>query len=112
MWKLFKFTASSSNLSLLGPSWLTGWNVVGNHQFTKTATQQLPLTRHEQDGWVDFFIGDTQPCHAPYRSLLDGQAKVGLHYRNADLYDISKMARPSADIPSYLWQSLQEQYRL
>lgn len=111
MWKPFKFTVSSNNLSLLEPSWWAGWKNVGSGESAKVETKRLQLMRHEQDGWVDFFIGNIQP-HTPYQSVLDGKAKIGLHYRDSDLYDLYTMACPSADIPDYLWQSLQAQCRL
>lgn len=72
----------------------------------------LALSRHEQDGWVDFYIGNVQGSDSQYRSVLDGRAKVGLHYRDTDLYDIFEMPCPSTDIPNYLWQSLRKQCRL
>lgn len=112
MWKQLKFTVSSDNLSLLGQSLLPGWNGVGSNRSAQVNAKGLELSRHEQDGWVDFYIGNAQNSDSQYRSVLDGSAKVGLHYQDSDLYDICAMACPSRDIPSYLWQSLQEQCKL
>ncbi|WP_299489282.1 hypothetical protein [Acaryochloris sp. IP29b_bin.137] len=72
--------------------------------------QTLTCTRQENNGWVDFFLGKAQALSGPYQSILDGKAKVGLHYCKGDLDRIASMHCPSADIPSYLWQSLQDQH--
>jgi hypothetical protein len=94
---------------LLGLSWLVGWSSAGKSNPVQVKSQHLAITRQDQDGWIDFFIGDLRSSFGHYRSLLDGQAKVGLHYQDTDLMLISKMACPSPEIPIYLWQALQDQ---
>ncbi|NJK30391.1 MAG: hypothetical protein HC851_24580 [Acaryochloris sp. RU_4_1] len=71
-------------------------------------SRKLAIIRQDQDGWTDFFIGDLNASSRHYRSLLDGQAKVGLHYQEMDLTLIRKMACPSPAIPIYLWRALQD----
>lgn len=112
MWKPLKFTVFSSSLSLLGQNWLTGWNSAGTRNFRDSGLEPLPCIRQEQDDWVDFFIGSAQASEVPCQSILDGSAKVGLHYCKGDLGNIAFMHCPAPDIPSYLWQSLQEQHSL
>ncbi|WP_299413343.1 hypothetical protein [Acaryochloris sp. IP29b_bin.148] len=99
-------------MSLLGQNWWNGWSNVGNKPLQPPVKQALSCIRQEQSGWTDFFIGSVRSAHSPHQSILDGSAKVGLHYRKQDLGQISRMDCPSVDIPDYLWRSLQEQYWL
>ncbi|BDM81614.1 hypothetical protein AM10699_44810 [Acaryochloris marina MBIC10699] len=112
IWKPLKFTVSSSNLWLRGQNWWNGWNSAGVEKTKRSTTEVLPCIRQEQEGWVDFFIGRANTAQIPYQSVLDGSAKIGLHYCKSELANIAMMTCPSPDIPSYLWESLQEQHHL
>lgn len=80
------------------------------NSFSHRGWTQAPvlIRRRSQNGWVDFFLGDAQETHC--YSLLDGKAKVGLHFRTPDLEMVASMASPSPEIPDYLWRQLQRQY--
>ncbi len=105
MWNQLKFGAWSSNLSLPVKNWWVGWKSAG----PDASDRHLPVTIQRGVRWTDFFLGDAQ--EADHHSLLDGNAKVALHYCALDLEQISKMPCPSAEIPGYLWQQLKQQRR-
>lgn len=65
--------------------------------------------RLEQDGWVDYFIGEAQANSQERQSLLDAATKVALHYQPLHLHQIRQMTCPGSDIPAYLWDHLQKQ---
>ena len=62
----------------------------------------------QQQGWTDFFLGSAQDCDCGNHSLLDGTAKVGLHFRREDAFDWGHRQRPSREIPPRLWASFKQ----
>ena len=109
MWKQPKFGAWCGSLTLPAPNWWHGWNNVGSKiRLNERLNRQtsLRIRRQEYDGWIDFFLGEAQSCDRHRHSLLDANAKVGLHYRSIDLDRICRMECPSPEIPMHLWQQL------
>lgn len=104
MWNRLSFGAFSSSLSLPVTSWWGGWSSAG----PEVSDRQLPVTIHRNDPWTDFFFGEAQTARR--HSLLDGKAKVALHYCTSDIDRIAEMPCPSSEIPTYLWQKLQQQH--
>ncbi|NJK41344.1 MAG: hypothetical protein HC934_08315 [Acaryochloridaceae cyanobacterium SU_2_1] len=93
------------------PNWSTGWKTVGNAHslFNFFKPKALTVVRRQEDGWTDYFIGETQSDSKERQSLLDAATKMALHYRPTQLNYIRQMACPGDDIPAYLWQQLQRQ---
>lgn len=104
MWNQLKSGALFSSLSLPAPIWLAGWSNAGPN----VPGSCLPVTIRRDDPWTDVFLGQAMTAHR--HSLLDGKAKVALHYCTSDLEKIAGMSCPSAKIPDYLWQSLKRKH--
>ncbi len=105
MREILNIGVRSSSIFRLIIRWWTQWSRIADGQWTQPS---IPIHRQVQNGWIDFFLGDSQDsqCHR----LLDSQSRVGLHYRKSDLEAIFWMDCPSAEIPDRLWRQLQEQY--
>jgi hypothetical protein len=103
MWNQLKSGALSSHLLPPVLSWWTGWNSAGPN----APAPQLSMTIRRGDQWTDIFFGDAQHTHR--HSLLDGKAKVALHYCTSDLEQIAQMACPMEEIPEHLWRQLKQQ---
>ncbi len=68
----------------------------------------LQVARQVNGTWVDYFFGAAQPSGDRLRhSLLDAEARVGLHFHRVDLPSLQKMSRPAVEIPPHLWFELQ-----
>lgn len=104
MWNQLKSGALFSSLSLPAPSWWVGWSNAGPN----VPIPRLPVIIRRGDLWTDVFLGEALTVNR--HSLLDGKAKVALHYCTSDLEKIADMSCPSAEIPRYLWQSLQHKH--
>lgn len=67
------------------------------------------MRRVEQDGWIDFYLGKATVSLVNVHSILEGEAKVGLHFCPEDAYDLFRIPCPSSEIPPHLWQLFQQE---
>ena len=109
--QLLKSTASSDKLRDQEPTWWTGWKPAGLRPWIHqrlNPSAQIRINRVEQDGWIDFFFGHASEATLMVHSVLEGNAKIGLHFCLEDAYDLIDQPSPSIEIPAHLWRSLQQ----
>lgn len=107
---LRSIVSSAKFLSPAQFSW-TGWNAAGRNPllvaWPKRSTD-VPFARVEQDGWIDFFLGQQALDSSHRRSILDGSSRIALHYDLVEGFELFEAMRPSSEIPQRLWISFKK----
>ena len=120
-WQQLNYGVWFTSLGPLARNWWLGWSSVGGFRLFRSdreeasaapkqtgglATPQIRVRRHQQEGWVDYFLGQADVESRQRCSVIDAHQKLALHYLKSDLPQLHQLDCPSEEIPSHLWQKL------
>lgn len=115
-WQQLSYGVWFTNLGPRASNWWLGWSSVGGFRLFRSdrgSTEvidrpeaQISVHRREQDGWVDFFLGQSEQDSRQRCSVIDAHRKLALHYLRSDLPQLHQLDCPCEQIPRHLWQKL------